>query len=58
MNYAYSKMGRDFALVVWSDVAPLRVVHNGGLISAHWDDFSLDDSIEINYDFSNYSPNT
>ena len=42
MNYGYSKIGKDFALVVWSDEAPVRVVHMGGLISAHWDDFSLD----------------
>ena len=53
MNYGYdSGLGKDFSLTVWSTVAPVRVVHMGGLISDHWDDFSLDETIEIKTDFS------
>ena len=45
-------LGKDFALTAWSDVEPVRVIHMGGLISDHWDDFDLDESIEIPTDFS------
>ena len=52
MNFGYDVgLGKDFALTVWSDTAPVRVIHMGGLISDHWDNFSLDESIMIQTDF-------
>ena len=55
MNWGWDEIGKDFSLTAWSDVEPVRVIHMGGLISDHWEDFSLDESIEIDYKFS--SPN-
>ena len=57
MNFGYDVgLGKDFGLTAWSDLAPVRLVHMGGLISDRWDNFDLDKSIEIPTNFTPYAP--
>ena len=56
MNFGYDVgLGKDFGLTAWSEVGPVKLIHMGGLVSDHWDDYDLDESIEMPTDFTSYA---